>query len=852
MRARALGHLPGGIPARVAAKPTASGHLPGGIPVTAKSKDESVDLTPEQRERFAGTSVKQDSKGYYCHTHRARSDSYPSVDAIPAEKIKFIESTGMVKTADDDQCPFCSDDGLPIGGHEYRCQGCGRTFPLGGFDVTVATLKTADANTAGVMVCLIPEEHASIALMEAADSTEDFDEQHITLLYLGSTEDCGGDAGRERLHRAVYDFAIHSGHDVLSGKSNGWGTFNNDGETVLVALWDIPDIAEFRAALKGSLANHGVPLRTEDHGFTPHQTMRYEDTVRTTLPQPVTPAPESIFTHVVISWGEEWSSVALESALDATRQQVAATLKTALDPGSRWSEDKHPRGGNPDNPGQFSKGRGTVVPDSKKPQRPRRAQEPAQQAPSAPAAPSPADMPKSRQQPAAASAKRPKGYESTPDEVFQRQVERGDIYGVHIPAGKYPVGDPRNDPEYEKVAGEKEVLSNRYVDANPEDRAKGLGGPTDELFDRRTNPKTGADNGWDPQREEMHHQILRDYFQRATKNVPKEGKCLVMAGPSGAGKSTFLKQQGSALGVQLDSKGTPVNYAVVNPDDFKEFVAVDMARYPGLSENETAGLKHEESSYLAQQATEMLMSQGYNVIMDVTLGNAEKAVKKYVEAPYAAGYSEYQVALVDGDMANSRQNAGNRYKQTDKATGERRWSGRFIPMSLVETQAPKNPGYRSINAEEFVKFSTNPKVGRAVVFDPYDTKAGLQEAKAAIREAIRRNPALASMLRVEGGRLTVPEQAQTTEITTKIQQFKSGQIDKSALVKFLTEDVDYKPTEKCPHDRGTPQWYRWHEEGRPYVPGSFDEVRLARNAGVLPLSVYKEISQILWKGSEPE
>lgn len=39
-------------------------------------------------------SIKKDDDGYYCCTHRARSDSYPSISKIPRSKFDFIGSTG--------------------------------------------------------------------------------------------------------------------------------------------------------------------------------------------------------------------------------------------------------------------------------------------------------------------------------------------------------------------------------------------------------------------------------------------------------------------------------------------------------------------------------------------------------------------------------------------------------------------------------------------------------------------------------------------------------------------------------------------------------------------------------------
>lgn len=46
------------------------------------------------KKKMDGVSLGKDKKGYYVFTHRARSSSYPTPEAIPDSKIKFIESTG--------------------------------------------------------------------------------------------------------------------------------------------------------------------------------------------------------------------------------------------------------------------------------------------------------------------------------------------------------------------------------------------------------------------------------------------------------------------------------------------------------------------------------------------------------------------------------------------------------------------------------------------------------------------------------------------------------------------------------------------------------------------------------------
>jgi len=68
---------------------------------TTSSKTAAVELNEIQRARFKGTTVDKDKEGFYCRTHRCRSDSYPSIDEIPDSAIEFIESTGKKNAAKD-------------------------------------------------------------------------------------------------------------------------------------------------------------------------------------------------------------------------------------------------------------------------------------------------------------------------------------------------------------------------------------------------------------------------------------------------------------------------------------------------------------------------------------------------------------------------------------------------------------------------------------------------------------------------------------------------------------------------------------------------------------------------------
>lgn len=173
--------------------------------------------------------------------------------------------------------------------------------------LTAATVDNDYSDS--VMICLQPEESVRKAYAGMDICEEDVDDLHITLFYLGTTEDCGGPAGQERLYRACYGHAI-SGAKALVGKVNGFGVFMNPDNDVLVALWDLPYIAEFRAALGDQCRLHGAEMREEDHGFTPHMTVAYDDDKIRELPEiPSGGAAEQTFDSFWLVWGEEWTEI---------------------------------------------------------------------------------------------------------------------------------------------------------------------------------------------------------------------------------------------------------------------------------------------------------------------------------------------------------------------------------------------------------------------------------------------------------------------------------------------------------------------------------------------------------------
>jgi len=69
--------------------------------IISENKNEKIPLSTNEYEevnnRFGKNrpcSFAKDKKGYYCYTHRCRSQSYESIDKIPMKVFKFISSTG--------------------------------------------------------------------------------------------------------------------------------------------------------------------------------------------------------------------------------------------------------------------------------------------------------------------------------------------------------------------------------------------------------------------------------------------------------------------------------------------------------------------------------------------------------------------------------------------------------------------------------------------------------------------------------------------------------------------------------------------------------------------------------------
>ena len=162
---------------------------------------------------------------------------------------------------------------------------------------------------------------------------------------------------------------------------------------------------------------------------------------------------------------------------------------------------------------------------------------------------------------------------------------------------------------------------------------------------------------WTSERDALHNRLLDKVWQDAA-SVPTNRKAVYAGGLPGAGKTTFLKSAAARdLGIEL------ADYVTINPDDMKALL-VDtpgaVPDYPGLNPNETAGLIHEESSYLADELLARALAAGKNVLIDRTMG-AAKPVAATIKELKDLGYSVISV-YIDSTPAESLGRSEFRYR----------------------------------------------------------------------------------------------------------------------------------------------------------------------------------------------
>lgn len=162
----------------------------------------------------------------------------------------------------------------------------------------------------GVMVAVYPDPDAADRIVEAIegpDDTTEREELHVTLAYLGDTNEVA--LSFDEIVTAVTSAC--AGERTLDGTIGGIGMFpaDDEGNAPTWAPVDVPGLSLLRETIVDSLGDDTV---RDEHGFTPHVTLGYNIGLIDPLPEiPVT------FSTVKVVYGQQTADVDLGSVLPA-------------------------------------------------------------------------------------------------------------------------------------------------------------------------------------------------------------------------------------------------------------------------------------------------------------------------------------------------------------------------------------------------------------------------------------------------------------------------------------------------------------------------------------------------------
>jgi predicted kinase len=222
------------------------------------------------------------------------------------------------------------------------------------------------------------------------------------------------------------------------------------------------------------------------------------------------------------------------------------------------------------------------------------------------------------------------------------------------------------------------------------DKAHAAGLATDRQF--TTDPDREQ---WTAGRDRIQGDLVAELYERSS-DVPCDRKAIMAGGLGGAGKSTVL---GRYAGIDVS------RYLTINPDNVKDEMASRslIPDVEGLSPMEASDLVHEESSAIARQLSRRALSDGKNVIWDITMSSYASTERRIHELR-SAGYSIDGI-FVDVPVETSVRRAEGRHREgEDDYRANLGLGGRFVPPEVIRIQADPDWGSHNRRTFEGIKY----------------------------------------------------------------------------------------------------------------------------------------------------
>jgi hypothetical protein len=280
---------------------------------------------------------------------------------------------------------------------------------------------------------------------------------------------------------------------------------------------------------------------------------------------------------------------------------------------------------------------------------------------------------------------------------------------------------------------------------------------------------------WTPARNTAQGLLVAQAYQRAA-DVPCERLAVMAAGLRGANKGSALAQSG------VDRS----RYFTVSVDTVLEDMAVRglIPHVDGLSPMEAADLVHAEAQFLAKRLALRALTDRRNLILDITMASLP-SVESWVCALRGHGYT-VSCVFVDMPVAESARRSDDMHRaEHEEYRRGRGHGGRLIPPEAIHALAAGPPGRRP------------GRPGQPARALGADTAAG----------------------------------AADTIVTALLTAYRCGQLTLGQLAGEFRRLPWRTVPPTCPPDLAAAA--PAVDDLEPYMPGSFDDVVRAYDAGLL-------------------